>query len=198
MNYTQHLPIQIDALRRNSPSASGSPAATAALRALPSLSISVISALTAASVAAALLLAPICQRGIRVTRNIRESKAFTLAFATESTVIPCDYVGIVSGNNTPDKFAKAGFHAVKSDFVDAPLIEELPVAMECRLKDYNPDTCILRGEIVNVSVDERVLDENGKVDAAKAAPIIFDPFNNEYLKIGEKVGKAFSDGKQLK
>ena len=66
------------------------------------------------------------------------------------------------------------------------------------MKDYNPETCILRGEIVNVSVDERVLDENGNVDIAKVAPIIYDPFNNDYLKIGEKVGKAYSDGKRLK
>ena len=113
-------------------------------------------------------------------------------------LVACDYVGLASGNNVPDKFAKAGFHAVKSEFVDAPLIEELPIAVECKLKDYNPETCILRGQIVNVSVDEKVLGEDGKVDAAKAAPIIFDPFNNAYLKVGEKVGNAFSDGNQLK
>ena len=118
--------------------------------------------------------------------------------AEAGQVAACDYVGIVSGNKVEDKFAKAGFHAIKSEFVDAPLIEELSVAVECRLVDFNPETGILRGEIVNVSVDERVLDENGKVDAAKVAPIIFDPFNNDYLKVGEKVGKAFSDGKQLK
>ena len=82
--------------------------------------------------------------------------------------------------------------------MDAPLIDELSVAMECRLKDYNPETSILRSEIVNVSVDERVLGENGKVDASKVVPIIFDPFNNDYLKVGEKVGNAFSDGKILK
>ena len=92
----------------------------------------------------------------------------------------------------------AGFHAVKSEFVDAPLIEELSVAMECRLKDYNPETCILRGQIVNVSADERVLTSDGKVDAEKVSPIIFDPFNNEYLKIGGKAGNAFSDGKKLR
>ena len=108
------------------------------------------------------------------------------------------YVGIVSGNKVPDKFARAGFHATRSEFVDAPLIDELSVAVECKLKDYNPETCILRGEIVNVSVDERVLDQNGKVDASKVIPVIFDPFNNDYLKVGEKVGNAFSDGKALK
>ena len=118
--------------------------------------------------------------------------------ADASHVTACDYVGLVSGNSVPDKFARAGFHAVRSGFVDAPLVEELPIALECSLKDYNPETCILRGKIVNVSVDERVLDEAGKVNAAKVMPITFDPFNNDYLKVGEKVGNAFSDGKQLK
>ena len=82
--------------------------------------------------------------------------------------------------------------------MDAPLIDELSVAVECKLKDYNPETCILRGEIVNVSVDERVLDQNGKVDASKVIPVIFDPFNNDYLKVGEKVGNAFSEWQGLK
>ena len=130
--------------------------------------------------------------------NILRRKAFTVSMAEVGQVVACDYVGIVSGNKVTDKFARAGFHATRSEFVDAPLIDELSVAVECKLKDYNPETCILRGEIVNVSVDERVLDENGKVDASKVAPIIFDPFNNDYLKVGEKVGKAFSDGKALK
>lgn len=134
----------------------------------------------------------------KTVENILKRGAFTVSMADVAHVVACDYVGIVSGNKVADKFARAGFHATKSDFVDAPLIDELAVAIECRLKDYNPDTGILRGEIVNVSADERVLDENGKVDAAKVAPIVFDPFNNDYLKIGEKVGNAFSDGKQLK
>ena len=134
----------------------------------------------------------------KTVKNILDRGAFTVSMADAAHVVACDYVGIVSGNKVADKFAKAGFHATKSEFVDAPLIDELAVAIECKLKDYNPDTCILRGEIVNVCVDERVLDEEGKVDAGKVAPIIFDPFNNDYLKVGEKVGKAFSDGKQLK
>ena len=134
----------------------------------------------------------------KTVRNILARGAFTVSMAEAGCVAACDYVGIVSGNRVPDKFARAGFHATKSEFVDAPLIDELSVAVECRLKDYNPDTGILRGEIVNVSVDERVLDENGRVDAAKVAPIVFDPFNNDYLKVGEKVGNAFSDGKSLK
>lgn len=134
----------------------------------------------------------------KTVKNILHSKAFTISMADAGHVAACDYVGLVSGNNVTDKFARAGFHATRSQFVDAPLIDELAIALECRLKSYNPETCILIGEIVNVSVDERALDEDGKVDVAKACPITFDPFNNEYLKIGEKVGKAFSDGKRLK
>lgn len=134
----------------------------------------------------------------KTVKNILHSKAFTISMADAGHVAACDYVGLVSGNNVTDKFARAGFHATRSQFVDAPLIDELAIALECRLKSYNPETCILIGEIVNVCVDERALDEDGKVDVAKACPITFDPFNNEYLKIGEKVGKAFSDGKRLK
>ena len=136
--------------------------------------------------------------GHKTTANILKRKAFTVSMAEAGQIIACDYVGIVSGNKVPDKFARAGFHATRSEFVDAPLIDELSVAVECKLKDYNPETCILRGEIVNVSVDERALDKNGKVDASKVIPVIFDPFNNDYLKVGEKVGNAFSDGKALK
>ena len=136
--------------------------------------------------------------GHKTTKNILARKAFTVSMADADHVAECDYVGIVSGNSVPDKFSKAGFHAVKSDFVDAPLIEELPVAVECRLKSYDPESCRLVGEIVNVSVDEKVLDANGKVDTAKVRPITFDPFNNDYVVLGEVVGKAFSEGKKLK
>lgn len=118
--------------------------------------------------------------------------------ADAAHVEACDYVGIVSGTKEPDKFAKAGFHAVKSEFVDAPLIEELPIAVECRLKSYDPESCRMVGEIVNISVDERVLDANGKVDVAKAQPITFDPFNNTYVVLGTTVGRAFHDGMNLK
>lgn len=86
-------------------------------------------------------------------KNILKRRAFTVSMAEAGYVTACDYVGIVSGNKVPGKFAKAGFHATQSAFVDAPLIDELSVAVECKLKDYNPDTCIFRGEIVNVSID---------------------------------------------
>lgn len=136
--------------------------------------------------------------GHKTTKNILERKAFTVSMADADHLAACDYVGIVSGNTVKNKFEEAGFHAVKSAFVDAPLIEELSVALECRLRSYDPESCRLVGEIVNVSVDERVLDASGNVDADKVKPITFDPFNNAYIVLGKTVGKAFSDGKSLK
>lgn len=134
----------------------------------------------------------------KTTENVLKRKAFTVSMANEKCMAACDYVGIVSGNKEPDKFTKAGFTAEKSENVDAPIIKELPICVECRLKSYDPETCRMVGEIVNVSVDESVLDENGNVDVAKAAPITFDPFNNAYIKLGEKVGDAFKSGVALK
>ena len=133
----------------------------------------------------------------KTTDNIKKSGAFTLSFATSDTVAPCDYVGIVSANDVPNKFERAGFHATKSDFVNAPLIDELPMAVECKLLKFNEDgICI--GEIVNISADESVLDEKGRVDAKKLDPIIYDSCSHAYWSFGEKVGQAFSDGKKIK
>lgn len=131
----------------------------------------------------------------KTTDNLKVRKAFTVSMATEDQVIPCDYVGIESARNVPDKFERAGFHATKSEFVDAPLIDELPMALECRVKSYEDD--ILIGEIVNVSVDENVLTD-GKIDPKKLKPITFDPANHTYVGLGEKVGDAFKDGAKLK
>ena len=134
----------------------------------------------------------------KTMENILARKAFTVSMATAKYMAACDYVGIVSGNKEPDKFAKAGFHATKSEFVDAPLIDELPMAVECTLISYDPESCRLVGEIVNVCVDESVLTENGKVDVQKLQPITYDPINHDYLVLGEKVGNAFQDGTVLK
>ncbi len=133
----------------------------------------------------------------KTTENIKNTGAFTVSFATVSTVVPCDYVGIVSANDVPDKFEKAGFHATASELVNAPIIDELPVTLECKLIKFNEDgICI--GEIVNVSADESVLDGDGKIDAKKLAPIIYDGVTHAYWSFGEKVGQAFSDGKKIK
>ena len=113
--------------------------------------------------------------GHKITANILARKAFTVSMATAEQTVACDYVGIASGNKAADKVAKAGWHTTKSEFVDAPLIDELPMAVECRLVSYDPENCRLVGEIVNVSADESVLDEDGKIDPDKLRPITFDP-----------------------
>ncbi len=135
--------------------------------------------------------------GHKTVKNILARKAFTISMATAGQVVACDYVGIVSGNEVADKFAKAGFHAVKSSFVDAPLIQELPMALECKLISYDPESCRMVGEIVNVCADESILTD-GQIDPTKLRPITYDGVNHAYYVLGEKVGQAFSDGAALK
>ena len=134
----------------------------------------------------------------KTTKNILASRAFTVSMADVKHVVECDYVGIVSANDVPDKFERAGFHAIRSEFVNAPLIDELPMAVECRLISYDAESCRLVGEIVNVCADEGVLNSEGKIDPTKLQPITFDPMNNAYIVLGGKVGNAFKDGKKLK
>ena len=136
--------------------------------------------------------------GHKTAENLLARRAFTVSMATAKMLAACDYVGIVSGNKEPEKFSKAGFHATKSEFVDAPLIDELPMALECEVISYDEETCRLVGRIVNVCADESVLGEKGKGDVDKLQPITYDPMNHHYLVLGEKVGQAFHDGAALK
>ena len=131
----------------------------------------------------------------KTTDNLAVRGAFTVSMATEDYVTACDYVGNESGRKVPDKFVRAGFHAIPSSFVDAPLIRELPMALECRVKSFTDG--ILIGEIVNVCADEGILTD-GKIDVKKLRPISFDPMGSAYFGIGDKVGRAFSDGARLK
>jgi len=131
----------------------------------------------------------------KTTDNVKVTGAFTVSIATEDTVVGSDYVGIVSAKDVPDKFARAGFHATKSENVNAPLIDELPMALECTFKSF--DNGILIGTIVNVIADESVLTD-GNIDFKKLKPISYDPVSHNYLSMGDVVGKAFSDGKKLK
>ena len=133
----------------------------------------------------------------KTTENILANGAFTVSMADSAHVAECDYVGIVSGNKVPGKLDICGFHTTKSEFVNAPIIDELPMAVECRLKSYDAESCRLVGEIVNVSADERVLNEKGKVDPALLKPITYDPMNHTYMTLGEVVGTAFSDGLKI-
>ncbi len=133
----------------------------------------------------------------KTTKNILESKAFTVSIADAAHVVEADYVGIVSGNKETDKMEKAGLTTVPSAHVNAPIINEFPMTVECELIKFNEDgICI--GKIVNVSAVPAVLGEDGLIDPAKLGAITYDPVHHTYLKLGEKVGNAFSDGKELK
>lgn len=131
----------------------------------------------------------------KTTDNILLNKDFTVSMATEDTVVACDYVGVESGKVVENKFEKAGFHAIKSEFVNAPVIAELPMTLECRMKSFEDE--ILIGEIINVSADESILTEN-KIDVLKLKPITYDPMTNTYVSLGKRVGTAFKDGLELK
>ena len=137
--------------------------------------------------------------GHKTTKNILETKAFTVAIADKAHMDVADYFGIASGNNTPDKFERTDYTAVKSQHVNAPIIDEFPVTMECELAEVvSTETmyCIV-GKIANVAAEKAVLSENGKVDPAKLNALIFDQFQSGYYISGEKVGQAWNAGKPL-
>ena len=134
----------------------------------------------------------------KTVKNLLKSKAFTVAMADAKNVLPPDYVGVVSANSVPDKLVKTGWHIKKSEFVNAPVIEELPLVLECKLVSYDTDTEICIGEVVNVSADESILDENEKIDLTKFKPICYDCCGHGYYQLGEKVGQAFFDGVKMK
>lgn len=133
------------------------------------------------------------------TKAIRQTKAFTVSIADKDHMDVADYYGIATGNKMPDKFAKSGYHAQKSSFVNAPIIAEFPVAMECELAEIveTDNLHAVVGTIVNVSADENVLSENGKIDPIKLNALIFDQFQSGYYVATEKVGRAWNAGKEI-
>ena len=135
----------------------------------------------------------------KTTQNILKSKAFTVSLADRAHMAEADFFGIASGNKITDKFERTGFHAVKSSFVNAPVIEEFPVVMECELAEVveNDSFYCIVGKIVNTAAEEAVLSENGKVDPAKLKALIFDQFQHGYYVSGEQVGKAWNAGAGL-
>lgn len=135
--------------------------------------------------------------GHKTTKNILATRAFTVSMATVEQLAACDYVGIVSGNKEADKVAKAGFTTSRSEVVNAPIINELPMTLECEMVSYDTESNHLVGRIVNVSADERILTD-GKIDYRKLRPITYDPISHHYIELGNIVGNAFTDGKRLK
>lgn len=135
--------------------------------------------------------------GHKTTKNILATRAFTVSVATAEQLAACDYVGIVSGNKEADKVAKAGFTTSRSEVVNAPIINELPMTLECEMVSYDTESNHLVGRIVNVSADERIITD-GKIDYRKLRPITYDPISHHYIELGDVVGNAFADGKRLK
>ena len=131
----------------------------------------------------------------KTTENLEKTGAFTVAFATKKTLVASDYFGIASGKNE-DKIAKAGFHASKSAFVNAPLFDEYPVTLECKVVSWKDE--VLVGEVANVTVDDAYLGADGKLDASKCEFISYDETNGSYRVLGDVAGFAFKDGAALK
>ncbi len=135
----------------------------------------------------------------KTVKNIKKRKAFTVSIADSKHVVEADYFGVVSANNTKNKFENSGLTASKSQNVDAPIINDFPLCLECEFVEYQDDKygCGVIGKVVNVTADERVL-VNGKVDIDKVDAIAFDPYTHGYYRVGSRVGNAFKDGLKLK
>lgn len=135
--------------------------------------------------------------GHKTVSNIRARKAFTVAIADEANMIPADYVGLVSAHTEKQKIEKSGFTVTKSKRVDAPVINELPLTLECKLDYIDEKSGAIYGEIVNIIAEEGILTD-GNVDLNKLNPISYDPASRCYFRMGGKVGTAFHDGAALK
>ena len=135
--------------------------------------------------------------GHKTTKNILANRDFTVSFATKDQLAASDFVGVVSGNDDPAKIEKTGWTVKKAEQVNAPYFDELPMTLECTLREYDEANCYLYGKIVNVTADERIL-TNGKPDPDKMGIIAFDQIHAKYRIVGEVVGSAFEDGFALK
>lgn len=135
----------------------------------------------------------------KTVKNIKQRKAFTVSIADSKHVVEADYFGVVSGNNTPNKFENSGLTVTKSDNVDAPIINEFPICLECEFVEYQDDKygCGVIGKVVNVTADEKVMNGDN-VDVELVNAIAFDPYTHGYYKVTNRVGEAFKDGLKLK
>ena len=135
------------------------------------------------------------------TENLNRCGDFTVAFATKETLIASDFVGIVSAKNDPNKLQKTGWTAIKAENVNAPVFTDFPMTLECRILrkiDESEEGYYIVAEIVNILVNEEYLADDGKPDVEKMQLITYDPVHHGYLSLGDRVGNAFYDGKQLK
>ena len=135
------------------------------------------------------------------TENLARCNEFTVAFATKDTMVASDFVGIVSAKNDPEKMQKTGWTAIKADNVNAPVFTDFPMTLECRILrkiDESEEGYYIVAEIVNILVNEEYLSEDGKPNVEKMQLITYDPVHHGYIALGDRVGNAFFDGKQLK
>lgn len=135
----------------------------------------------------------------KTVKNIKARRAFTVSIADAAHVVEADYFGVESGNKVSNKFENSGLTASKSEIVDAPIINEFPLCLECEFIEYQSGEygCGVIGKVVNVTADEKVI-AGDKVDMSLVNAIAFDPYTHGYYKVGERVGEAFKDGLQLK
>lgn len=136
----------------------------------------------------------------KTVANIKARKAFCLAVPSVDQLVESDYMGIVSANKESEKFKKTGLTAVKSEHVDAPVITEYPVTLECELFALEDEPYGLRilGKVVNILAKDDVLNADGKIDIEKVRPFIYDASNNGYYELGKKVGIAWKSGTEIK
>ena len=134
----------------------------------------------------------------KTAENLMRNGHFTLSVATADRVAQVDYLGLVSGHEAGGKLEQVGFHTTKSEFVDAPLIDELPFALECEMISWDHDSHLLLARVVNICAEERVLDEEGRVDMRKLNPIVYDSIKRDYFVLGDKVGDAYGEGNRLR
>lgn len=131
----------------------------------------------------------------KTVKNIKRTGYCTVALATKDYIKESDYLGMVSANNVSDKFKKTGLHAVKSENVDAPVVDEYPICMECKLVGFEDDGTLV--EVVNVLADEKYVNDDGTIKLNEIGILSYDPYGHGYYVVGEKVGQAFSEGKKL-
>jgi flavin reductase (DIM6/NTAB) family NADH-FMN oxidoreductase RutF len=143
------------------------------------------------------LLAICIDPGHKTAENLKYHRAFTVSVGDLAHVRECDYLGLASGNKEPDKLKKADLHTRCSDLIHAPVIEEFPLTLECRVISYNETTGSATAEILNISADDSILGEDGNISLEKFRPVTYDPVHQEYLTLGESAGTAFKLGLDL-
>lgn len=132
-------------------------------------------------------------------KSILSSGAFVVHYPSIDQVREADYLGVESGANT-DKLKNIGYTTTRGRAVNAPVINEFPVALECEVVHtvtIGSHTQIT-GEIKNIQANEDILDEKGKVMMSKFNPIIYNEEEFTYHSVGDVIGPAFKLGADMK